>query len=160
MSARHIKIFNFFSHKFPPTTQLQVEDLFFQFSASRVSSLTLHLQAANCCRNSRLVVDEDDVMWVKKQRNCHVLINQFHRNFHSKTIACKKIKYVFRNVEWCLNVSWELKGLRVSLLTLKPSWCPEAAFHVLGTWLNCHDFITVNWFSYIWQFPSFGIQLN
>ena len=23
------------------------------------------LQAANCCRNSRLVVDEDDLMWVK-----------------------------------------------------------------------------------------------
>ena len=35
-----------------------------------LSSLTLHchfhpLQAANCCRNSRLVVDEDDLMWVK-----------------------------------------------------------------------------------------------
>ena len=35
------------------------------------SSLTLHchphpLQAANCCRNSRLVVDEDDLKWVKK----------------------------------------------------------------------------------------------
>ena len=24
------------------------------------------VQAANCCRNSRLVVDEDDLMWVKK----------------------------------------------------------------------------------------------
>ena len=37
-----------------------------------LSSLTLHrhlhpLQAANCCRNSRLVVDEDDLMWFKKQ---------------------------------------------------------------------------------------------
>ena len=36
-----------------------------------LSSLTLHrhlrpLQAANCCRNSRLVVDEDDLMRVKK----------------------------------------------------------------------------------------------
>ena len=36
-----------------------------------LSSLTLHchlhpLQAANCYRNSRHVVDEDDYMWVKK----------------------------------------------------------------------------------------------
>ena len=26
------------------------------------------LQAANCCRNSRLVVDEDDLKWVKNKR--------------------------------------------------------------------------------------------
>ena len=42
---------------FPPTLTL--------------SSLTLHchlhpLQAANRCRNSRLVVDEHDLLWVKK----------------------------------------------------------------------------------------------
>ena len=35
-----------------------------------LSSLSLHchlrpLQAANCCRNSRLVVDGDDLKWVK-----------------------------------------------------------------------------------------------
>ena len=35
-----------------------------------LSILTLHchlhpLQAANCCRTSRLVVDEDDLMWFK-----------------------------------------------------------------------------------------------
>ena len=40
------------------------------FSALTLSSLTLHhhlhpLQAANSCRNSRLVVDEDDLMWIK-----------------------------------------------------------------------------------------------
>ena len=40
------------------------------FSVLTLSSLTLHchlhpLQAANCCRNARLVVDEDDLMWVK-----------------------------------------------------------------------------------------------
>ena len=36
-----------------------------------LSSLTLHchpLQAANCCRISRLVVEEDDLMWFKNQR--------------------------------------------------------------------------------------------
>ena len=26
------------------------------------------LQAANCCRNSRLVVDKDDLMWFKNYR--------------------------------------------------------------------------------------------
>ena len=35
-----------------------------------LSRLTLHchlhsLQVGNCCRNSRLVVNEDDLMWVK-----------------------------------------------------------------------------------------------
>ena len=39
------------------------------------SSLTVHchihpLQAANCCRNSRLVVDEEDFKWVKKKMSC------------------------------------------------------------------------------------------
>ena len=38
-------------------------------AALTLSSLNCHchlhpLQAANCCRNSRLVVDEDDLMWV------------------------------------------------------------------------------------------------
>ena len=44
------------------------------------------LQAANCCRNSRLVVDEDDLMW-------------FQGNIHSKTLGCRKIKSVFRDVK-------------------------------------------------------------
>ena len=69
-----------------------------------LSNLTLHcllhsLQAANCCRNSRLVVDEDDLMWVKSKENCHVLLNQFHGNIHSKTPSCRKIKSVFRDVK-------------------------------------------------------------
>ena len=29
-------------------------------------TIVIFIQAANCCRNSRLVVDEDDLMWVKK----------------------------------------------------------------------------------------------
>ena len=57
------------------------------------------LQAANCCRNSRLVVDEDDLMWFKITENCHVLVNQFNGNFRSKTPSCRKIKYVSRDVK-------------------------------------------------------------
>ena len=69
------------------------------------------LQAANCCRNSRLVVDEDDLMWFKIKKNCHVLVNQFHGNIYSETLGCGKIKCFFRDVKWCFNASWGLKGL-------------------------------------------------
>ena len=40
-------------------------------------------------RNSRLVVDEDDLMWFKNKGNYHVLVNQFHGNFRSKTPGCR-----------------------------------------------------------------------
>ena len=39
------------------------------------------LQAANCCRDSRLVVDEDDLMWFENKDNYHVFVNQFHGKF-------------------------------------------------------------------------------
>ena len=38
------------------------------------------LRAANCYRISRLVVDEDYLMWLKILENRHVLVNQFHGN--------------------------------------------------------------------------------
>ena len=49
-----------------------------------LSGLSLHchlhpLQAVNCCRNSRLVVEEDDLMWVKK---------------------CRKLPYIGKPVSW------------------------------------------------------------
>ena len=31
--------------------------------------------------------------------NCHVLVKQFHEYFRSKTICCRKIKSVFRDVK-------------------------------------------------------------
>ena len=37
---------------------------------------------------------------VKKiEENCHVLESQFHGNFHSKALICRKIKPVFRDVK-------------------------------------------------------------
>ena len=48
---------------------------------------------------------------LKIKENYHVLVNQFHWNFRSKTLSCRKIKYVFRDVKWCCNASWGLKGL-------------------------------------------------
>ena len=46
---------------------------------------------------------EDGLKWVKKWKNCHVLVKQFHWNIHSKPASCRKIKSVFRDVKWCFN---------------------------------------------------------
>ena len=52
--------------------------------------------------------------------NCYVLVNQFHGNFRSKTLSCREIKSVFRDVKWCFNASWGLKGWnQLSLSRLK-----------------------------------------
>ena len=37
------------------------------------------LQAANCFRNSRLVVDENDLNLVAMDKNVLLLLNQFHK---------------------------------------------------------------------------------
>ena len=39
----------------------------------------------------------------KSKENCHVLVNQFHGNFRSKTLGCRKIRSDFRDVKWCFN---------------------------------------------------------
>ena len=39
------------------------------------------------------------------------LVNQFHGNFGYKSLGCRRIKYVSRDVKWCFNASWRLKGL-------------------------------------------------
>ena len=33
------------------------------------------------------------------QENYHVLVKQFHENFRSKTLCCKKIRVFFRDVK-------------------------------------------------------------
>ena len=53
---------------------------------------------------------------VKIKENCYALVNQFYGIFCSKTLCCRKIKSVFRDVKWCFNASWGLKGL-------KQRWC-------------------------------------
>ena len=54
----------------------------------------------------------------KSTENCHVLVNQFHGNIHSKTLGCRKITSVFRDVKWCFNASWGLKGLKTTTVVL------------------------------------------
>ena len=57
----------------------------------------------------------------KNKDNYLVLVNQFHGNFHSKTLGCRKIKCVFRDVKWCFNASWGLKGLKQVYLKFFPN---------------------------------------
>ena len=67
----------------------------------------------------RIAVAILDLQWMKMtwcglkiKENYHLLINQFHGNFRSKTLSCRKIKYIFRDVKWCFNESWGLKVLK------------------------------------------------
>ena len=38
-------------------------------------------------------------------KNCHILEKQFHGNFHYKTLSCRKIEFVFRDVKRCFDAS-------------------------------------------------------
>ena len=71
-----------------------------------LSGLNLPLSSSSTTsRESRLVVDEEDLMWFKNYRKSHELVNQFHKNFRSKTLSYRKIKSVFRDVKCCFNAS-------------------------------------------------------
>ena len=60
----------------------------------------------------------------KIKENRYVLVSQFHGNFHSRGLSCRKIKSVFRKVKWCFNASWGLKGLnRVNFQPLEVMSC-------------------------------------
>ena len=54
----------------------------------------------------RIAVAILDLQWMKMigcglkiKENCNVLVNQFHGNFHSKTLSFWKIESVFRDVK-------------------------------------------------------------
>ena len=49
------------------------------------------LQAANCCRNSRLAVDEDDLKWVENEKKISLLLKQFPEYNRFKTTRCGKL---------------------------------------------------------------------
>ena len=52
----------------------------------------------------------------KIKENCTVLVSHFRGNFHCKALSCRKIRSVSREMIWCFNASWGLKGL--SAMTL------------------------------------------
>ena len=47
---------------------------------------------------------------LKTKEYCHVLVNQFHGNFYSKTLGCRKTKAVFRDVNDALMNPESLQG--------------------------------------------------
>ena len=50
--------------------------------------------SANCYRNSRLVVDEEDLKWVANRGNILLLLKQLLENAGSKTPQLKWLSYV------------------------------------------------------------------
>ena len=74
-------------------------------SSSSTTSRELLSQFSTCSGWRWLEVRE------KVKENCHVFVNQFLGNIHSKTFGCWKIESVFGDVKWCFNASWGLKGL-------------------------------------------------
>ena len=46
------------------------------------------LQAANCCRNSRFVADENDLKLEADEENILLFLKQFHDKFRSETPGC------------------------------------------------------------------------
>ena len=47
----------------------------------------------NCCRNSRLVVDENDLKWVANEENISLLLKQYHGNVRSKFPRCRDLSH-------------------------------------------------------------------
>ena len=78
---------------------------------SSVTDLThLHpLQAANCCRNSRLVVDEDDFKSVRI-KNILLLLEQFMKIFVLKPLGFRKLSNSSEIQNYALMHSERLKG--------------------------------------------------
>ena len=68
---------------------LTLSNLDLRLSSASTTNHELLSQFSTCCHNSRLVADEDALMWFKNEGNYHVLVNQFHGNFHSKTPGCR-----------------------------------------------------------------------
>ena len=88
-----------------------------------LSGLTLHCrlhppQAANCCRNSRLVVNKDDLKWVVKGKKI-VIIKTVQRNFRSETNMFQEIRSFFGYTKWCFNASSGLKVLKTHFVSDK-----------------------------------------
>ena len=71
INMENISVYTWYTHLHQSSLNSRVPQITWQGEDRYTDSLNpfrpFHsLQAANCCRNSRLVVDEDDLMWVKK----------------------------------------------------------------------------------------------
>ena len=99
-------------------------------------------QAANCCRNSRLVVNEDDLMWIKNVRKLPCISKPASKKFSFLNLGCWKSKSVFRDVKWCFNASWWLKGLKRNSRLRQSMWDfahVDCALTDLRGWPRCYQ---------------------
>ena len=80
---------------------------------------------------------------LKIKENHHVLVNQSHGIFCSKTVCCRKIKSVFRDVKWCFNASWGLKGLPHFLYFGKWCWFWYGTSFITFLGASCTDFTVI-----------------
>ena len=77
--------------------QSNLSSLNLSLSSSSTTSRELRQQFAACSGWRWFEVGK------QFKKNCHVLVNQFYVNFHYKTLSCRKMKYVYRDVKWCFN---------------------------------------------------------
>ena len=47
----------------------------------------------NCCHNSRLIVDEEDLEWVASEKKLLLLLKQFHKKYCSKIPRSTKLSH-------------------------------------------------------------------
>ena len=83
---------------------LTISSLNLLLSSSSITSRELLSQFSTC---------SGWMIWcgLKIKENYHVLVNQFHGNFRSKTLCWRKITFVSRDLKWWFNASWGLQGL-------------------------------------------------
>ena len=91
-----------------PTFILGLRDIFFwNFQG------TCRKTRKNCSaifHDNRMIIAWVISNW-RKACNAKVTdLSEFYGNFRFKTPGCRKIKSVFRDVKWCFNASWGLKG--------------------------------------------------
>ena len=85
---------------------------------------------------SRLVVDEDDLKWVAKEKNKLLLIKQFHDNFHCKTPRRTELGYSSERQNDAL---MHREGLTLSSLSLLLSSSSTTSRELLSQFSTCSE---------------------
>ena len=73
--------------------------IFLTLSSLNIPYSIYQLQAANCCRNYRLVVKENDLMWMAIEKNILLLKKKFHVNISSRNPGFWESKSFFRDAK-------------------------------------------------------------
>ena len=88
------------------------------------------------------------------KENCHVLVSQLHGNIHFKTLGCREIKAVFRDVKWCFNVKttdafvqhWWKWWFNVHTISMLAQWIISEALTTVSYFYRCYCVLTaISW---------------